>query len=138
MTLIETVPYDVYELDINAFRTSLNDKQDDEEGIVFPTTHTHNTEVSVGGVTLARVITLINGYTVTFQNAAYAVSLVGANNNVGDVTNLNTVSIRSANSAGLTSSADPWESPMSDYTTPGSAGKVLKERLSRNDFLGLK
>ena len=57
--------------------------------------------MSVGGVILARVIQIINGYTVTFEDGQYAVNLVGANSNVGDVVNVNQVSVRSANSAGL-------------------------------------
>jgi hypothetical protein len=103
MTLVSSSPYNVYELDVNTFRTNLNARQDDEDGIVFPTTHRHNTEVTVGGVVLARVVELINGYTITFENDTYAVSLVGANNNISNVMNLNTVSLRSANSAGLIS-----------------------------------
>jgi hypothetical protein len=64
-------------------------------------THRHNTTVTVGGVTLARVIEIINGYTVTFEDGQYAVNLAGANSNVADVANVNQVSLRSANSAGL-------------------------------------
>jgi hypothetical protein len=52
-------------------------------------------------VVLAMVIEIINGYTVTFEDGQYAVNLVGANSNVGDKVNLNDVSVRSANSAGL-------------------------------------
>ena len=44
---------------------------------------------------------MINGYTVTFEDGQYAVNLVGANSNVGDRVNVNQVSVRSANSAGL-------------------------------------
>ena len=90
-----------YELDVNNFRKTLNLLQAEEVGIVFDTTHTHNAPVTVGGITLARVVELINGYTVTFEDLQYAVNLVGANNNVGDVVNLNQVSIRSGNTAGL-------------------------------------
>jgi hypothetical protein len=60
--------------------------------------------VSLGGLTYARVIEIINGYTITFEDGQYAVNLVGANSNVGDCVNVNQVSVRSANSAGLTSS----------------------------------
>ncbi len=91
----------VFELDIDVFRLALKDLEDDPEGMPFPTTHSHNTTVTVGGVTLARVIEIINGYTVTFEDGQYAVNLIGANSNISDVTNVNQVSIRSANSAGL-------------------------------------
>ena len=90
-----------YELDVNAFRLDLKSIEDDAEGMVFLDTHRHNTEVTVGGMTLARVVEIINGYTVTFEDGQYIVNLVGANNNISDVTNLNQVSIRSANSAGM-------------------------------------
>lgn len=91
----------VYSLDVDAFRLALKDLEDDEAGMPFLRTHNHNTEVTIGGVTLARVVEIINGYTVTFENGMYAVALVGANNNIGDVANVNSVSIRSNNSAGL-------------------------------------
>jgi len=104
LTLISGI---IYELDIDAFRLRLKDIEDDEDGIIFPRTHNHNTAISVAGVTLARVVEIINGYTVTFEDGQYAVILVGANSNISDVTNVNQVSVRSNNSAGLiVSSAD--------------------------------
>ena len=95
----------IYEFDINEFRLDLRALEDDEEGIPFKITHSHNTEVTVGGVTLARVVEIINGYTVTFEDGQYAVNFLGANTNIGDVTNVNQVSIRPSNSAGLVTSA---------------------------------
>jgi len=91
----------VYELDVDVFRKDLKSIEDSEEGITFPDTHFHNTEVIIGGMTLARVVSIINGYTITFGDGQYIVNLVGANNNILDVTNLNQVSIRPTNSAGL-------------------------------------
>lgn len=91
----------LYELDVNDFRLWLKDLEDDEAGIALPTTHRHNTEVTLGGVTLARTVEIINGYSITFQDGQYAVRLVGANNNIADVLNVNQVSLRSNNSAGL-------------------------------------
>lgn len=91
----------LYQLDVNVFRLDLKSLEASEAGMTFPDTHRHNTEVTLGGVTYSRFIEFINGYTITFEDDYYAVSLVGANNNVADVTNVNHVSIRSANSAGL-------------------------------------
>ena len=91
----------IYELDVDAFRLILKDLEDSIEGMSFPDTHRHNTIVTVAGVTLARVIEIINGYTITFENAQYAVNLVGANSNIPDVANVNQVSIRSFNTAGF-------------------------------------
>ena len=91
----------LYELDINAFREALKDIEDNVDGIVNPDTHKHNTSVLLDGVTYARIIEIINGYTVTFEDGQYAVNLVGANSNIATVTNINQVSIRTSNSAGL-------------------------------------
>ncbi len=91
----------VYELDLEQFRQDLNALQASEEGIWADTILEHNTLATVSGVTLARLIEIVNGYTVTFEDGQYAVNLEGANSNVADVTNVNQVSIRSFNTAGL-------------------------------------
>ena len=101
MVLLQTTPTEIRQLSIDAFRLILNDLQDGADGITFPTTHLHNAAISLGGVVLSRVIEIINGYTITFQDGQYAVNLSGANSNIADVTNVNQVSVRSANSAGL-------------------------------------
>ncbi len=101
MTLIQSVPTEIRQLNLDSFRLILKDLEDSDDGMAFEKTHKHNTSVTVGGVTLARVIEIVNGYSVTFEDGQYAVNLVGANSNVGDVVNVNQVSVRSANSAGL-------------------------------------
>ena len=101
MILTQSTPVEVYQLNINDFRLGLKNLEDDPEGMPFPTTHNHVAPISVGGVDLARVIEILEPYTVTFEDGQYAVNLVGANSNIGDRTNVNQVSIRSANSAGL-------------------------------------
>jgi hypothetical protein len=98
-TLVQASP-EIRGLDIDTFRLALKDLEDGE-GMPFLDTHSHNTAVTVGGVTLARVVQVINGYTITFEDGQYAVNLTGANSNISDVANVNQVSIRSANSAGL-------------------------------------
>lgn len=100
-TLIQSTPTEIRQLNLDTFRLALKNLEDSEEGMPWPKTHNHNTTVTVGGVTLARVVEMINGYTVTFEDGQYAVNLVGANSNVGDVINVNQVSVRSSNSAGL-------------------------------------
>lgn len=141
MSLVQASP-EIRELDLDDFRLTLKDLEDDEAGMPFLRTHNHNTTVSVGGVTLARVIEIINGYTVTFEDGQYAVNLVGANSNVSDVTNVNQVSVRSSNSAGLTSSSSPgqvatavWDSVASLYTTPGTIGQLLNTLSEANVVL---
>ena len=104
LTLVQSTPNVIYNMDLNWFRLQLKDLEDSEAGMCFPNTHNHNTEVVLSGLTYARVIEIINGYTITFEDGQYAVNLVGANSNVADMVNVNQVSVRSANSAGLTSS----------------------------------
>ncbi|MDB4314603.1 hypothetical protein N9955_01090 [bacterium] len=101
LILLQSVPTEIRELDLNTFRLTLTDLLDDSEGMPWVDTHNHIAPISVGGVTLARVVEIINGYTVTFEDGQYAVNLKGANTNLADVTNVNQVSVRSSNSAGL-------------------------------------
>jgi len=91
----------LYELNVNTFRLALKDLEDDPAGMSFPDTHKHNTEIVIGGITYARSVEIINGYTVTFEDGQYRVNLVGANNNIADVLNLNQVSVVPSNSGGL-------------------------------------
>jgi hypothetical protein len=126
MTLVQSTPFEIYELDVNDFRLALKDIEDNVGGIPFVDTHNHNTIVTVGGVTLARVVEIINGYTVTFEDDSYAVNLVGANSNIADVVNLNLVSVRSANSAGLIQSMI-WDEPIALHLTAGTTGKALSD-----------
>lgn len=130
MALVQSLPFEIRELNIDTFRLRLKDLEDDVEGMPYATTHNHNTAVSVGGVTLARVFELINGYTVTFEDGSYAVNLVGANSNIADSVNLNTVSVRAANSAGLTDpnlAAAVWDAVIANYLTAGTTGKALSD-----------
>lgn len=106
LTLVQQLPTIIYTLDLNFFRLTLKDLEDDAEGMPYTITHIHNTEVTLGGLTYARVIEIVEPYTVTFEDGQYAVNLIGANSNVGDRVNVNQVSVRSANSAGMTSSPD--------------------------------
>lgn len=101
LLLLQSTPTEIRQLNLDTFRLELKDIEDSVLGMTHLNTHNHNTSVSVGGVVLARVVEIINGYTVTFEDGQYAVNLVGANSNVGDVVNVNQVSVRSANSAGL-------------------------------------
>lgn len=138
-----------YSLDVDDFRLALKDLEDSEEGMVNLLTHNHVAPINVGGVTLARVVEIVNGYTVSFQDTGtpYSVRLDGANNNIADVTNLTTnVSIRSNNSAGLVqisgggggSAYDVWSEPISSYNTPGTFGWYIKKLLTVGKFLGLR
>jgi hypothetical protein len=91
----------LYELDVNQFRLDLKNIEDNGDGMAFEDTHRHETESVLSGVTYARKVTLINGYTVTFEDGQYSVRCSGANHNIADVKNVNQVSLIIGNSAGL-------------------------------------
>lgn len=123
----------LYELDVDQLRRDLKDLEDSEEGMPFPDTHRHNTEVTLGGVTYARTVEIINGYTVTFEDVGtpYRVRCVGANHNLSDVMNLNNVSLIVGNAAGLI-----VKSVGSGLST--EEHDRLFATLSLSQFLGLK
>jgi hypothetical protein len=98
----------LYTLDSNQFRKDVMAILDDQTHIWMDDAFQHNTEVTVAGITYARTIEFINGYSVTFENtgSAYTVRIEGSNNNIFDVENgiLNPtplVTVISTNSAGL-------------------------------------
>lgn len=104
------------------FRTQLMALMDDEQGMAWPTPFTHNTEVTVAGVTYARIIDVAAipvvgttadgpaGFASRFQvqftpDSQWTVILEGSNNNIFDVENgilvQNQVQVIPTNSAGL-------------------------------------
>lgn len=91
----------IYRLDVEDFRLWLKDWEDSEEGIAFADTHRRNAPVTLSGATYAQTFELIAPYTVTFENGSYRVRVVGANHNIADRMNANSVSIEIGNSAGL-------------------------------------
>jgi hypothetical protein len=101
MVLIQTVPSEIRQLDLDVFRLTLKALEASEVGMSFDDIHSHNPTVTVSGAILARVVQIINGYTVTFEDGQYRVNTVGANSNIGEVTNVNQVSVSTSNSAGL-------------------------------------
>ena len=79
----------------------IEDIEDDDEGIPYLDTHRHVTETTLAGLTYARIVEIINGYTVEFEDGQYTVNCVGANHNVSDVKVSNQVSLIVNNAAGL-------------------------------------
>jgi hypothetical protein len=135
----------LYELDVNALRLELKNIED-ADGITYPDTHRHNTEVVLAGTTYARSVEFINGFTITFEDGQYAVRCIGANHNISDVKNLNQVSLIIGNSAGLQTVnvgggvgtvaevADAvWNAISSNYLTVGSTGAKLAAAGSAGD-----
>lgn len=146
MNVISVNPFEIRELDINEFRLDLRNLEANIDGIPHLRTHEHNTEIILGNITLARVVAIVNDYTITFENGNYAVDLVGANSNISDVTNLNNVQVRSYNSAGLISldnntgstidaqdiATAVWSEIASGQTT-NSFGQLLIDLISKSD-----
>ena len=149
-TLVQPSP-EIRELDLNTFRLTLKALEADTLGMAYLRTNKHVTETLLGGVTYARIIEIINGYTVTFEDGQYAVNLTGANSNVGDVINVNQVSVRSFNSAGLVVggsgvteqdkadiAAKVWDEEMTTHTTANTFGERVKTKLlDVSKFIGL-
>lgn len=125
LTLVQSDPIEIFQLSINDFRLKLRELEATLEGMPHLRTHEHNTEVNLGGIVYARVVEIVNGYTVTFEDGQYAVNLVGANSNIGDVINLNQVSVRSANSAGLISNQAIEYSSFNGYVTIDAVNGVV-------------
>jgi hypothetical protein len=94
-------PTEIRQLNIDSFRRDLDDLMDDDIGIVFETTHVHTPPLTVAGVTLARVVEILDPYVVQFENLTYNVNIVGGNSNISDKTVKNQVGVNTANSAGL-------------------------------------
>ena len=101
LPLVSSDPYEVREFDVEEMHSILRAAEASETGIVYKDTHNWSAAKFIGGVDLAPVHEMINGYSVTFEPGIYAVKLKGANNNVVDVMNINTVSTQTSNSAGL-------------------------------------
>jgi hypothetical protein len=100
----------LYTLDSNQFRKDVMALLASENYIWMDDAFSHNTEVTVAGITYARTLEFINGYSITFEDtgAAYTVRIEGSNNNIFDVENgilnpTDKVTVISTNSAGLIS-----------------------------------
>jgi hypothetical protein len=95
----------LYEMDTNAYRLAVGALLASERYMWMEPAFNHNGEVTVAGVTYARIIEQTNGYSLTFENLTYTVRLAGSNNNLFDVENgilnQNVVQVISTNSAGL-------------------------------------
>ena len=104
-TFVTLVSGNIYNVDTNLFRLAVEARMDDGDGITYLKPFNHNTSVLLGGINYARIIEVINGYTIRFDDNGgldpWVANLQGSNNNFLDVAVLTTVQIRSNNSAGL-------------------------------------
>ena len=118
MVQVQATPTEIWQLDIPTFKSALGAELDGTNGMIYPDIFNHNPSVSVGGAVLAKVVEILEPYTITFEDGQYAVNLVGANSNVGDRVNVNQVSIRSSNSAGLAVSSTAVSPTPEQIATP--------------------
>ena len=98
----------LWDFDTDVQRKAMWDLLSSEPYIWMDEAFIHNTEVTDAGVTYARTLEMINGYSITLEDtgSAYTANFVGSNNNFFDIENsiLNPtplVTIQSNNSAGL-------------------------------------
>ena len=102
MPLVQASPVEIRELSLDTLRLRLRALEDDDFGIVEPTTHNYTAPFDIGGVTLAAVVEILAPYTITFEDGIYSVNITGGNTNAADRVNPNSVGVRTSNSAGLT------------------------------------
>lgn len=101
MTLIQSTPVEIYRLDTDQFFLDLKDEERTAAGMPWPDTQKNASPTTLGGITYARVLEVIDPYTITFEDDIYVVQLTGSNNNIIEKTNPNQVSIQGNNAAGL-------------------------------------
>lgn len=107
LTLVQSgPPVDVRRLDVDTFRKAIRSIEASEEGIVYQPIVDNVEPTPVDSqTTLARVVRVINGYKVKFDDASgdYMAQMSGGNTNLADLSVLEPtgVSVLSANSAGL-------------------------------------
>ena len=59
--IVQSLPTEVRQLNLNDFRLDLKALEASEEGMPELDTHVHIAPITFGGVTLARVVEIING-----------------------------------------------------------------------------
>ena len=133
---------EVRSMDIVQFAKDLYDVQDNPEGAWATTAYEYTAPKDVGGVQLAPVVLILSPYIITFEDGQYAVNLAGANSNIADVSNVNQVSIRSFNSAGLITvttgsgvtaqdkldiADQVWDELLADHDTADTFGEKVQE-----------
>ena len=141
MTLVQSVPFELRELDTNWFRLELRKLEDDVDGRPWQRTHDHNADVTVGGITLVDVLIILAPYTITFEDGQYGVVLTGTNNNILERKNFNQVSVSPSNSAGyiqietgsgvteqdkLDIADRVWDEDLSVHSQPDSASTAVR------------
>jgi len=147
LPLVQSSPSEIRELDLYEFHLMLRNLEGEQSGLPFKITHNYTTNVSISNLTLAKVIEIINDYTIEFENGSYAVNIINGNSNVLDKVIFNNVSVRSSNSAGLIevntgslsntdielisdkSAFKTWEELLANHDNDNTFGKFVKSKL---------
>lgn len=143
-----------YTLDSNAFRLTLKDIEDDENGIVFPDTHRHVDSDTIAGATDAKKVIILSPYSVEFPDSQITVQITGTNNNIHDVGDgklqQNQAQIIPSNSFGLVTVSTGsgvtaqdktdiisgvWNSLLTAHNTSGTFGWFIQKLLTVAQFL---
>ena len=124
LTFVQSDP-DIYELDVGDFWLAVRAIEASEEAMPFKRIVANTAPKSVAGITLGRVIEVINGYSIEFEDGMYSVNVVGGNNNFANVKVQNYVSVNTANSAGMTGTTQDPSFTEDDRTVHVKTNKFL-------------
>lgn len=91
-----------YSMDMEVFHNDVRTLMTLAINDIYPNTHNHTREGTLGAVTYPRRIEITTEYQVEFEDGQYRVRLEGGDNNVEDRQVVNQVSISTFNSAGNT------------------------------------
>ncbi|MBT8213371.1 MAG: hypothetical protein KJN71_09510 [Acidimicrobiia bacterium] len=130
-TLVQTTPTEIRSLNINNFWRTLADLQDDVPGVWAPTAYIHTPPLTVAGVTLARVVEILDPYVIEFEDGSWSVNITGGNSNIADVTVKNQVGVNTANSAGL---QDPFALQAAGFSSTGAVALDITSPYSGTTF----
>jgi len=100
-TLVSAGPPEVRSYDMNSFRGELGTLWASSVAPWASRPFSHSQEVTISGYTYARGVQILTPYRVEFENGLYVVQIFGANHNVLDVIEANSVGVVTQNSAGL-------------------------------------
>lgn len=99
-TLVSLGPPEVRSLDLEALRLELRALEASDAGVAELIMLERQPPSLLAGTTYAQQLRIVN-YTVTLEAGPYRVDPFGANHNLADVLNLNSVQVVTANSGGL-------------------------------------
>ena len=132
-TIFVSSPPEIRSLSVTTLWQNLIDLQDDEAGLPHPDIVLNTPPLTVAGVTLARVVQVINGYTITFEDGLWSVNILGGNSNLSDVVNKNQVGMNTGNSAGFVDSnqaVNVWSKLVTDSVPNDSYGQRIGQLLT--------